>query len=224
MVRRIHTVPEFHRRGARPRCLVFQCPHGTLPRLPARAAAVAARHVGRRTCFVDEHQALRVQAALARTPLIAGLSHIRRILLGRSLRLFLSGSLRNFSLFHSPMLTVIRCSAEANPESSSVASGQAATRARSAYRAPPASVCVPPAHPCGGSPRSRADSQELCKSRKHSPEYRRNSISPGAGVHRRHHAITQVLRVRLAHRHPRAELSGIQNPHFTWPRNPSDFR
>ena len=45
--------------------------------LAARAATIAARHVGCRTGFVDEDQTFRVQVRLARTPLIAGLGNIQ---------------------------------------------------------------------------------------------------------------------------------------------------
>ena len=75
--------------------------------LAPRAAAITTCHVGRRTRFVDEDQAFRVQLALAGTPFFAGCGDIRSILLGGSLRLFLSGSSRNCSLFHRhPMLTL----------------------------------------------------------------------------------------------------------------------
>jgi hypothetical protein len=65
------------------------------PGLPARTTAIAARHVGCRTGFIDEDQAVRIQVGLARTPLIACLGDIRPILLGGALRLFLSGSFKN---------------------------------------------------------------------------------------------------------------------------------
>src|SRR5947209_18203792 len=108
--------------------------HGRHEPLTARTAAIAARHVGRRTGFVDEDQTFRVQVRLAGTPLIASLGDIRPFLFGGSLRLFLSGSSRNLSLFHrQPMLTLIsRSTASHTCSSSSVASGWAATRARRA--------------------------------------------------------------------------------------------
>ena len=57
--------------------------------------------------LVDENQAFWVQLALARTPLIPRLGHIWPILLGSSLRFFLSESLRKLSLFHRhPTLTL----------------------------------------------------------------------------------------------------------------------
>ena len=75
--------------------------------LAPRAAAITTYHIGRRARFVDEDQAFRGQLALAGTPFVAGCGDIRSILLGRSLRLFLSGSSRNCSLFHKhPMLTL----------------------------------------------------------------------------------------------------------------------
>jgi hypothetical protein len=67
--------------------------------LAARAAAVATRHVGCCASLIDEDQVFRLQLRLARTPRIAGRGDIWPVLLGGSFRLFLSGSLRNFSLF-----------------------------------------------------------------------------------------------------------------------------
>ena len=86
---------------------------------------MTACHVGRRTGFIDEDQTFRVQITLARTPLVASLGDIRPILLRSSLRLFLSGSLRNLSLFHrQPMLTLTSRSAASQACSSfNVASG-----------------------------------------------------------------------------------------------------
>ena len=56
--------------------------HAANEALAARTAAVAARHVGRRTGFVDKDEAFRLQFGLVRTPPIAGLGDIRRILFG----------------------------------------------------------------------------------------------------------------------------------------------
>jgi hypothetical protein len=50
--------------------------------LTARTTTIAARRVGRRTRFVDEDQAFRVQVGLARMPPLASLGDIRPILLG----------------------------------------------------------------------------------------------------------------------------------------------
>jgi hypothetical protein len=99
--------------------------HGRNEALTTRTAAIAARHIGRGARFVDEEKAFRVQVRLARAPLIACLGNVRSILLGGSLRLFLSGSLRNLSLFQRhPMLTLTSRSATSQAcNSSSVASG-----------------------------------------------------------------------------------------------------
>lgn len=56
--------------------------HAANEALAARTAAVAARHVGRRTGFVDKDEAFRLQFGLVRTPPIAGLGDIRPILFG----------------------------------------------------------------------------------------------------------------------------------------------
>src|SRR3972149_9482707 len=50
--------------------------------LTAWAAAIAARHVGGRTRFVQQDQAFRAQVSLSGTPLLARLGDIRSILLG----------------------------------------------------------------------------------------------------------------------------------------------
>jgi hypothetical protein len=75
-----------------------------------------------------------VTAYVARTPLITRLGHIGPVLLGSSLRLFLSGSSRNLSLFHRhPMLTLTLRSASSQAcSSASVMSGSAAMRSRRA--------------------------------------------------------------------------------------------
>src|SRR6266568_2653253 len=140
--RPIHRSVEHTRRGDLPdtqrgdECRGLPVPprHAGHQALTARAAAIAARHVGRCAGLVDENQALRVQLALARTPIITRLGHIWPVLLGSSLRLFLSGSSRNLSLLHRhPMLTLTLRSASSQACSSlSVISGSAATRARRA--------------------------------------------------------------------------------------------
>jgi hypothetical protein len=53
--------------------------------LATRAAAITARHVGRRTRFIDENQSLRVQVGLACAPLLTCRGDIRPILLGGAL-------------------------------------------------------------------------------------------------------------------------------------------
>lgn len=53
--------------------------------LATRAAAITARHVGRRTRFVDENQPFRVQVGLACAPLLTCRGDIRPILLGGAL-------------------------------------------------------------------------------------------------------------------------------------------
>ena len=101
--RSIHWAVEYARRlnsidaerGDKCRRLPMSPGHAGDQALPARTAAIAARHIGCRTGFIDEDQAFWVQVGLAHTPLIASLGDIRPILLGGALRLFLSGSLRN---------------------------------------------------------------------------------------------------------------------------------
>lgn len=61
--------------------------------MTARAAAIAVLHVASYAGLVDENRALRVQLALARTPLITRFGCIRTILLGSMLGRFFSGSL-----------------------------------------------------------------------------------------------------------------------------------
>ena len=104
--RPIHRSVEHTRRGDLPdtqrgdecRGLPVSPWHAGYQALAARAAAIAARHVGRCAGLVDENQAFRVQLALAGTPLVTRLGHIWPVLFRGSLRLFLSGSLRNLSL------------------------------------------------------------------------------------------------------------------------------
>jgi len=72
-------------RGNKCRRLPMSPGHAGEQTLPPRTAAIAARHVGCRTGFIDEHQAFRVQVGLARTPLITSLGDIRPILLRSAL-------------------------------------------------------------------------------------------------------------------------------------------
>jgi hypothetical protein len=82
--RPIHWSVEHTRRGDLPdtqrgdecRGLPVSPRHAGHQALTARAAAIAARHVGRCAGLVDEDQAFRVQLALARTPLITRLGNI----------------------------------------------------------------------------------------------------------------------------------------------------
>ena len=64
------------------RCLPMSPRHSGDEALTTRTTAIAARHVGCCTSFVNEDQAFRVQVGLARMPLLASLCDIWPILLG----------------------------------------------------------------------------------------------------------------------------------------------
>ena len=173
--------------------------------------------------LVDENQAFWVQLALARTPLIPRLGHIWPILLGSSLRFFLSESLRKLSLFHRhPTLTLTFRSASSQAckfgERDVGLGRNAFTKGIIMRRQLRFGTAAGSA--CGYFAGYASPDQSLVNIGDADSKQRRGHIRASSRINCRNHTLTQVLRIWLAHYGLRIDSTRKSNHKSSTARNP----